>query len=854
MGGLCGSTLKCNRNGEFPEVDSFSNKISSHYGSSENNRTLKRQISLTKISREDVLIQGVESQLKMLENKLNICRDKIAEFQKLTLSPDIKKAKKNINNKKQTIILKNNECKLNSQIDDAKLQRESNVIQNGETTFYVVNNREQQIIEERLLFLTLLENDQALYSYLETQLDLVHQKINQMTVITQDSEQIRADNLNFSNWQIKANLTNKTLKLALENCQDDLENKIVNQAIGQFQSMINQLKYQHNLCDKQFKQIFVEFVTYKDSADMTYEFESAFSQLSKENEEYSQNIEKHREFHFTLGNFLENHISQNLNYGNSFIQKYLKDYDELQSDVVVATASLQKIQNSFNIVVEQREKLIQDKFQDVEELKNQHEIMMNLVKARDKFKNKIFKVQNALKETRRDMRDVGIRELQYTLQERVDSLRDQIESLIMRGKSNQQVQLNQYFTTLMKFKGILLKINEDLSIVFKNIELIANLESINFKELTPIIDAQNKINQEIMTIESNFMKQEMERYHEQVLDRILTFENQSDFQEVKVIQCVLDDLLSQLDEIKMPNHFKAEDSIDRMLLDFQKSKNSDIMIKKLSSNNYLFGSRKIQTKVNNGILLVRVGGGLMTINNFYEQYSQMEIIKQRKEEEKTLVVQQKHSEQQSVPTSQKKTITKLQPRKISTSKHLNSVESILSKESSTAKFQNQVILSPTNISTELQSFIDPTSYSPSKNSQYQKYLQSGIQSSKPNSRLSNGFKKMPTAKINLTGMYFSQDHRIGQSQQNTYTQELTQNLQQGEDISFNLDDLSPNNQSQNIMRIQNKLKTVSQSTTNKQQQTFNFRSKRSSQNSKINSILSPVLKQKTKNSNSSLFI
>eukprot|EP00347_Sterkiella_histriomuscorum_P011368 403372720 len=813
MGGLCGSTLKCNRNGEFPEVDSFSNKISSHYGSSDNIRTLRRQISLTKISREDVLIQGVESQLKMLENKLNICRDKIAEFQKLTLSPDIKKAQTYINNKKQTSILKNNDSKLNSQIDDVKLQQDLNDLQNGESTFQDVNKREQQIIEERLWFLS--------------QLDLVHQKINEMTDINQDSEQIRVDNLNFSNWQIKSNLTNKTQKLALENCQDDIENEIANQAIGQFQSMINQLKYQHNLCDKQFKQIFVEFVTYKDSADMTYEFESAFSQLSKENEKYSQKIEKHREFHFTLGNFLENHISQNLNYGNSFIQKYVKDCEELQSDVVVASASLQKIQNSFNIVVDQREKMIQDKFQDVEKLKNQHEIMMKLIKARDKFKNKIFKVQNALKETRRDMRDVGIRELQYTLQERVDSLRDQIESLIMRGKSNQQVQLNQYFTTLMKFKGILLKINEDLSIVFKNIELIANLESIHFKELTPIIDAQNKINQEIMTIESNFMKQEMGRYHGQVLDRILTFEIQdlsnpqftidredfkvfsqlqSDFQEVKVIQCVLDDLLSQLDEIKMPNHFKAEDSIDKMLLDFQKSKNSDIMIKKLSSNNYLFGSRKIQTKVNNGILLVRVGGGFMTINNFYEQYSQIEIIKQKKDEQKEQEVQQKPTQKHSVPTSQKKTITRLQPRKISMKNNASSKESIFSiEDSQTAKFQNKLISSPSNMSTELQSLFNPSSDSPSK-SNHNQYFQFGIQTPQINSRSSMNMRKMPTTNISLTAMYFNEDHNIGLSQQNTCTQVLSQPLQQGEDISFNLDDLSPVDQSKFKQKVKLKSK------------------------------------------------
>eukprot|EP00347_Sterkiella_histriomuscorum_P008581 403344545 len=780
----------------------------------------------------------------------------------------------------------------------------------------------QQLFHQTQFDKLMKENDQSLYNYLESQIDLIQLKISEIsiyTVIAKDSDKNLIENYNLSSQQIQLNLTNKTLKLALDNKQDDTQSKIVNKVIEKFQSTINQLKYQLNLCDKHFKQIFVEFVTFKDSADMTYEFEANFLQLSKENEKLSKKIEAQKEFLLTLGNFLENHISQNLNYGESFIQKYFLDYQELQDDMQIATDQLQKIQSSFDIVVKQRDKLIEDKFKDINVLRSQHELMMKLVRARDKCKNKIFKVQNVLRDTRRDMRDVGIKELQYSLQERVDSLRDQIESLIMRGKSNQQVQSNQQITSLMKFKVALLKINEDLSKVFRDIELIANLESIHIQEITPIIDAQNLINQEIMKIEANFIQQEMGRYYGQILDKIMTFQNQvkefekmkqklsfeqqnslrsiqeifnrkknlyeeiqyrsgmlrdlsnpqftfdredfkifsllqSDFQEIKIIQCVLEDLISQLSDIKMPNHFKAEDPVDQMLLDFQKSKNSDIMIKKLSSNNYLFGSRKIQTKVNNGILLVRVGGGFMTINNFYEQYSQMEIIKQRKEEEKTLAVQQKYSEQQSVPTSQKKTITKLQPRKISISKHLNSVESILSKESSTAKFQSQVILSPTNISTELQSFINPTSYSPSKNSQYQKYLQSGIQSSQPNSRLSNGLRKMPTAKINLTGMYFSQDDRIGLSQQNTYTQELTQNLQQGEDVSFNLGDLSPNNQSQDIMRLQNNLKTVSQSTTNQQQQNFYFRSKRSSQNQKINSILSPVLKQKTKNSNSSLII
>lgn len=57
-----------------------------------------------------------------------------------------------------------------------------------------------------------------------------------------------------------------------------------------------------------------------------------------------------------------------------------------------------------------------------------------------------------------------------------------------------------------------------------------------------------------------------------------------------------------------------------MLLNFYRDKECDIILKKLSPNNYLFGSRKIQIKINNGKLLVRVGGGYMAIDEFHELY------------------------------------------------------------------------------------------------------------------------------------------------------------------------------------------------------------------------------------------
>jgi hypothetical protein len=64
-----------------------------------------------------------------------------------------------------------------------------------------------------------------------------------------------------------------------------------------------------------------------------------------------------------------------------------------------------------------------------------------------------------------------------------------------------------------------------------------------------------------------------------------------------------------------------------MLDDFQNNKGLPLIIKKITANNYLFGTKKIYAKVNNGILLVRVGGGFMDIENFYAKYGEQEIAK-----------------------------------------------------------------------------------------------------------------------------------------------------------------------------------------------------------------------------------
>jgi hypothetical protein len=64
-----------------------------------------------------------------------------------------------------------------------------------------------------------------------------------------------------------------------------------------------------------------------------------------------------------------------------------------------------------------------------------------------------------------------------------------------------------------------------------------------------------------------------------------------------------------------------------MINDYAMRKGLGLRIEKISENNYLFGTKKIYAKINNGILLIRVGGGFMDIDNFFKQYGEKELRK-----------------------------------------------------------------------------------------------------------------------------------------------------------------------------------------------------------------------------------
>lgn len=77
---------------------------------------------------------------------------------------------------------------------------------------------------------------------------------------------------------------------------------------------------------------------------------------------------------------------------------------------------------------------------------------------------------------------------------------------------------------------------------------------------------------------------------------------------------------------KQPKYVaKKKDAVDQMLADYINDTGCQVPIRRIGNGYYYFGSKKIFAKIINGKLVIRVGGGYMSIDEFVEHYAQQEI-------------------------------------------------------------------------------------------------------------------------------------------------------------------------------------------------------------------------------------
>ena len=73
---------------------------------------------------------------------------------------------------------------------------------------------------------------------------------------------------------------------------------------------------------------------------------------------------------------------------------------------------------------------------------------------------------------------------------------------------------------------------------------------------------------------------------------------------------------------------QKKDPVDKLLADFMNTTGCQVPIRRLGNGYYFFGSKKIYAKIMNGKLVIRVGGGYMSIEEFVHHYAQQELNRQ----------------------------------------------------------------------------------------------------------------------------------------------------------------------------------------------------------------------------------
>ena len=78
------------------------------------------------------------------------------------------------------------------------------------------------------------------------------------------------------------------------------------------------------------------------------------------------------------------------------------------------------------------------------------------------------------------------------------------------------------------------------------------------------------------------------------------------------------------------------DLVDEVMAKYLNEMHQPLPVKRLGDGNYLFGTKKIFARIMQGKLVIRVGGGYMSIEEFIQTYSDFEIQKVQQMIEKGL--------------------------------------------------------------------------------------------------------------------------------------------------------------------------------------------------------------------------
>eukprot|EP00347_Sterkiella_histriomuscorum_P018690 403344547 len=534
-------------------------------------------------SKQEAMINGMQTQLKLLENKIKVQGDKLREFINQSIGNAMKKAK-------------------------------------------IPKITAEEFTQDKLDFLekcTQEAND--LQSRVEQIMVRKKQLQNKFDGLIAEEEEI-------SN---------------LENLYHQIE---------AFEDEIVQVQRDLNDIEHDFKQAFKNFVSYKDTADYIDIFEESLIELLFEYPKIEGSLQSIIDQFNVLVYLVQDGIHNNVNFSKSYQTYHMERLKEVRDKYEELVGNVTKMLKDIMKCDENRTHVIKKNFSDAKYVAEQHMFITGIQSHRLGCKKLFKKFKKILKKAQDRYIEMTFEEIQKALEEKFNTTFYTVKEFEkydnQQNKQDQQMYQDSYdeFQQRLKVLGKKLLVCKEELLRFREEEksggfniqerYAQNKQHMKAEELDVFYNLRKELVR-LKTIYNSILMQankfrfdpEDEMFDYQV--SIKKFENFSielenlPF-EAKMITVKIDKIPIPLPPapkvFKIPKKF--DDEVDRLLYEYLEFKKSQILIRKISPNNYFFGTKRIYVKVNNGLCLIRVGGGFMDVAKFYDNYAESEMTKQ----------------------------------------------------------------------------------------------------------------------------------------------------------------------------------------------------------------------------------
>jgi DNA repair exonuclease SbcCD ATPase subunit len=277
--------------------------------------------------------------------------------------------------------------------------------------------------------------------------------------------------------------------------------------------------------------------------------------------------------------------------------------------------------------------------QDIQnELDDKHSLLLNSEKARDdlhaQHREYIRKSEEDAKQNK-EFQD-RLHQKNEDLQKEIDRLNQVIHekdnhilglngdiNTLKRDKADREATIDRQSTTILQLQNEIQRITHEL-----NVRIDVEAQLADARRHIQELEAQKDKLKKDLTIASDYLIEQDEKVHQANKTSLELLQHLKDAEiEIETLKDYIIELKHRIAVYIPVDHDSVDKKLAEYINNYPERNRLKVMFLRESSGIYQFGTRKVYVKVEQGKIMIRVGGGYLSVDEFLDIYTPLEIEK-----------------------------------------------------------------------------------------------------------------------------------------------------------------------------------------------------------------------------------